>query len=149
MSHFLALVFVRSSIVQQGNNEIVQEIIRLIAPFDRYPTSDLYNPMGKWDGWEIGGRWINILPEVTHVDKNSPSALSHQALLSQYSCRVSDLPYDLIPFAIITPDGRWYSEGAMRSFNVSTDHDPYWEDKVDSLRAQYADCVAVVLDCHV
>jgi hypothetical protein len=150
MSHFLALVFFPQTIVWQGKAAIVREVGRLMAPYNLFPTGDEYNPNGTWDGWKIGGRWHGVIKGISSEDETiGATAPADDQQLEVNSCLVQDIPYDLVPFAVITPGGIWHTEGEMQEFGLSTNHDPYWEDKYDQLREQYADCLAVALDCHI
>jgi hypothetical protein len=150
MSHFLTLVFIPSYIVQQGTRAVIHEAHRLMMPYDLHPTPGGDNPDGAWDGWEIGGRWHGTVARGSSIDRDSGSiSEADDLLLAMNSCRVQDLPYDLVPFAIITPDGILHAEGEMQEFGFAANLDPYWEDKYDRFREQYADSMAVALDCHI
>src|SRR6266487_6273650 len=100
MSHFLALVFVPPTITWQGKQAIMREIQRLMAPYDRYPAPDAYNPNGTWDGWKIGGRWHSITKGTSVTNEHSDDTNeNNEPDLEENSCPVQDLPYELVPFA--------------------------------------------------
>lgn len=54
-----------------------------------------YNPDGKWDWYEVGGRWDGLLP-----GNSMPAG----------SLRRSQLLKKLAPYDFITPDGVWHSK---------------------------------------
>jgi hypothetical protein len=149
MSHFVALVFISPSVFLQGEQAILAETTRLLVPYNLWPTPNQYNPHGTWDGWEIGGRWHGTVMGRASIDRNDGTFGGFHSLLAMNSCPVRDLDYDLVPFAVVTPDGIWHVEGKMQEFGFASNLDPYWEDKYDQLREQYGDCLAVVLDCHI
>ena len=62
--------------------------------------------------------------------------------------QVSD---ETLPFAILTPDGKWFEKGKMGWFGMSSDEksEEEWAQTVKNVRAEYGDCIAVVVDCHI
>jgi len=107
-----------------------------------------YNPKSKWDGWEIGGRWENLL---ILKDKRSSNA-AYMSDIDFSAMRVRDLkeltPYnDVIndsyfkeeymrekfptedeyinrsllftTYAVVTPYGVWHEAGKMGWWGVS------------------------------
>lgn len=66
--------------------------------------------------------------------------------------RVADIRSDFTPFAIVTPDGRWFDSGSMGWFGVKqedTMSKEAWEDQWKQIRAAFPDHVGVIVDCHV
>jgi len=96
-----------------------------------------YNPDAHWDWFEIGGRWDNYLP-------NKKNKMSAQDLL--------DTPKkDWIPYAVITPDGKWCQHGKMGWFGMSLDEKSSkdWGTEVLEVLKAHKDCMAHVVDCHI
>jgi hypothetical protein len=54
-----------------------------------------------------------------------------------------------IPFAIVTPDGKWYEKGNMGWFAIVSDAKDTWKEEALELLKQHRDCVAIVVDCHI
>ncbi|BAU11812.1 hypothetical protein LEP3755_23150 [Leptolyngbya sp. NIES-3755] len=100
------------------------------------------NPKGKWDSF--------ILIEQEHLE-GFPSV--------QYPCVVENLP-DIIPYALVTPDGRWIEAGdeiGMQAFirerlnqEIPISEDEIaWDLTVREVFKQYSDHLAVALNCHI
>ncbi|GAA0833710.1 hypothetical protein ACFQVD_26130 [Streptosporangium amethystogenes subsp. fukuiense] len=55
---------------------------------------------------------------------------------------VSELVPDILrfPYAVITPDGRWFDHGDMPERD--------WQDALRSLLDRHRDRTAVAMDCH-
>jgi hypothetical protein len=69
---------------------------------------------------------------------------------------VSEVGLDFLPFAVVTPGGKWRERGRMGFFGVTIkdengqDEKPedLWEGAYRSLLAQHPEATAVVVDCH-
>lgn len=90
------------------------------------------NPNGKWMHWKIGGEW------ATSMNGKARS-------------RVSRLPEDFLPFAILTPTGEWIEEGTMLMWGMVGDRkaETDWKQTVRSILSKYGDCIAVAVDCKI
>ncbi len=152
MSHYFALAFVTPNMQRQGAQAIAVEVARLMEPYNIHAASatagEEFNPHGQWDAWEIGGRNDGVIMGRVSLSKESDDR-SEEGVLARNLCAVSDLPEDMVPFAVVTPDGAWHMEGVVGTFGDAFDLDMYWEDKYDELCERYADCLAVGLDCHI
>jgi hypothetical protein len=101
-----------------------------------------YNENGKWDWWEIGGRWDDILKDSwkdeSHHDLNGKPAL------------LSDLNKDNLPtpFAIITPDGAWHAQAELGWLPRIAKLDEEWEPEVQAILSEHEDCFLIVVDFH-
>lgn len=106
------------------------------------PNGDLlsiYNPNSKWDWYTIGGRWNNYL-----------KTLSGEATNEDY---VSKIDWkDIIPFAFVTPIGKWHERGKMGwwacvSNEKATDN---WKSEFkEFLDNLDEDTIVTVVDCHI
>jgi hypothetical protein len=56
---------------------------------------------------------------------------------------------DLIPFAIVTPDGKWYEHGSMGWWGIVSDEKDTWKEEALEILKKHRDCVAIVVDCHI
>ena len=56
---------------------------------------------------------------------------------------------DLIPFAIVTPDGKWHEEGQIGWRGIVSDEKDTWRDEALEILKNYRDHVAIVVDCHI
>ncbi len=115
-----------------------------VAGVDEYGEYQIttYNPQSKWDWY----RFIETEPRESETPIN-------------YPCKVKDLP-DIVPYALITPDGKWYELGfdlGIQAFmrnhlNSNTniaEGEINWELKVKKIIAFYSDFLAVALNCHI
>lgn len=95
-----------------------------------------YNPEGWWDWYTIGGRWSGYLPTGKDI-------CSVEELLEHKS-------KDWIPYAMLTPDGKWHQKGEMLSFGYSDDKmtDEEWGTEVLKLVNAHPKHLVVVVDCH-
>lgn len=99
-----------------------------------------FNPHAKWDWWEIGGRWNNLI-------KNNGDKLGN-VNFGTYATGEKVRPY-----AFIDVDGHWHEPGRMGWFGISdaTDegmakYDAEWE---EVLKNHGEDWYCKVLDCHI
>jgi hypothetical protein len=125
MSHFVTLVLVDSKTPRE---DVEDEVHRLLAPYDE--DGEWFREGSRWDRWMIGGRftgWIDPgdIARASEVHKT--------------------------PFALITPDGRWYEAGRMGWFDRVSDEkdEDEWQLKARALIGEHPDAWAVVVDCHV
>jgi hypothetical protein len=58
---------------------------------------------------------------------------------------------EIIPFAIVTPDGEWHEKGEMGWFGMARDEKPLkdWFGISMAILNEHQDCLAVVVDCHI
>jgi hypothetical protein len=115
-----------------------------IAGIDEYGIYRMttINPRGKWDGY-------NFIEAETKESET----------LIRYPYRVADLS-EVIPYAIITPDGEWYEAGeeiGLQAFKRShlhkdipiSDDERSWDLEVQGILSYYRDHFVVALRCHV
>ena len=107
---------------------------------------DLYymttrNENGRWDWWQIGGRWTGWLagydPTTDPYDRDV--------------FPVREIASGKTPHAVVTPDGEWHEAGRMGLFATVHDEkaEELWTEEVNALLAKYQDCIAVAVDCHI
>lgn len=98
-----------------------------------------YNPKSKWDWYSIGGRWDKYLRTLDGKQVN-------RAYVSEVDWE------DTIPFAFITPNGKWHETGKMGWWAMVSDEkeNSDWETEfkefVDKLDG---DTMVTVIDCHI
>ncbi|MCV3217132.1 hypothetical protein OGM63_27095 [Plectonema radiosum NIES-515] len=115
-----------------------------IAGIDEYGAYRLttLNPCSKWD-------WYDFI-EVESRESKLPIG---------YPCRVADLP-NIVPYALITPNGQWYEAGAklgLQAFkriclldNTQVNEEEVsWDLEVQKILASYSDYLAVAIHCHI
>jgi hypothetical protein len=117
------------------------------------------NPLAKWDYWNIGGRWDGWIfgPEREQQCQDGEGGFNfgdaHHS--PENNCRSTrDIPIDdphYLPFAVVTPDGKWHEQGAMGWWAiVARPMDEHvWHDTVKALLAAHPGHLAVAVDCHV
>jgi hypothetical protein len=105
-------------------------------------VTSTYNQNAKWDWWEIGGRWRNVLENSR---KNGAHRESNGSVAT-----LNDLDRDKLPppFAIVTPDGAWHAHGEMGWFARISCLDEEWESKAQAILSEHQDCILVLVDCH-
>lgn len=98
-----------------------------------------YNPNSKWDWYEIGGRWNDTLITLSCTKTNEDI--------------VDQIDWDKtpVPFAFITPDGKWHERGEMGWWAiVSNEKDnSEWEEEFRDAVKKYHDLTVTVVDCHI
>ena len=97
-----------------------------------------WNPDGKWDWYEIGGRWRGRL---------RGNVASAQALLGRPNLQ------ELLPFAVVTPDGRWHERetliaGGWMKWRVERKTDSAWLKEVRTALRRYPNHRIVCVDAH-
>ncbi|BAY81382.1 hypothetical protein NIES267_08580 [Calothrix parasitica NIES-267] len=110
-----------------------------VAGIDEYGEYQIttYNPQSKWD-------WYRLIEKEESIS---------------YPCLVKDLP-KVIPYALITPDGKWYElgfdlgiQGFMRSHSIKdtnvSEEEINWDLKVKEILSCYSEFIAVALNCHI
>ncbi|MEL7243051.1 MAG: hypothetical protein AAGM40_11990 [Cyanobacteria bacterium J06573_2] len=110
-----------------------------IAGIDEYGEYKIttYNPQSKWD-------WYRFIEAEQSI---------------RDPCLVKNLP-EVIPYALITPDGEWYELGFdlgiqafMRNHSIQdtniSEEEVNWDLKVKEILACYSDFIAVALNCHI
>ena len=98
-----------------------------------------YNPDSKWDWYEVGGRWNNVLTTQNGTKTNED--LVSEIDWNETSC----------PFAFIDPIGRWYEKGEMGWWAIvanEKDKDS-WQEEFKKAVKEYNDCTVTVVDCHI
>lgn len=65
--------------------------------------------------------------------------------------RIDLIRPDFVPFACVTPDGKWYEKGKMGWWAIVSNEAPEgeWEAQYRSLIAQYPEHFGVIVDCHI
>ncbi|MBD2370602.1 MULTISPECIES: hypothetical protein [Leptolyngbya] len=100
------------------------------------------NPLGKWDSYES----IEAEP-----GEDTPAI--------SYPCLVLTLP-PVIPYAIVTPDGKWYEAGSevgiqtlkrslLNANDSETPEEAAWGLTVREILARYSDHIVTALNCHI
>lgn len=107
----------------------------------QYGRMSTYNPLSKWDWFEVGGRWGGCLPNGRNV------------------CRVSDLPPDgrqegddwPWPYAVVDQHGGWHARGRMGWFGASFDEqeDDRWDAERSEVLSGCANGWIVLCDLHI
>lgn len=109
---------------------------------------ETYNPNSHWDYWAIGGRWDGVIQGKSRNTKGRSNYGPEHEQLQYNICPVRELPENVLPEWILTPDGKWY-EQEMRSLYPTPQENEAWRKVVQPLLEQYQDCFAVGVDCHL
>jgi hypothetical protein len=57
--------------------------------------------------------------------------------------------HDLIPFAIVTPEGEWCQKGKMGWWAMVSDENSNWKTEARAILEKYPETYAITVDCHV
>lgn len=98
------------------------------------------NPSGKWDGYEIGGRWTDLLGGRSRDVASVKSLLRDRRLSSR------------LPAAIVTPTGEWVEKDRVivRSFGwfVASTSASDWRIHVRRILSSFPSHLVVCVDVH-
>ncbi|MFI0354352.1 hypothetical protein [Actinomadura sp. 9N407] len=144
VAHFLALV-----LVDRHDPDPVVRAEQMMEPFW---APDLFDdetgerhPNWQCDGFVVGGRYDGIIWGKEQHYNLAPD--QYQARYGMDVVRpddnvrpVAELVPDLVAYAVITPDGRWFDRAGKSS--------QAWSDEFTALLAEHKDRVAVAIDCH-
>lgn len=113
-----------------------------------------YNPKSKWDWHVIGGRWngyITGTPSNMYGGELSKNIIPVQDLLTHELAikETGDKKNSRIPFAIVTPDGKWHEKGHMGWWAVVSDKNPDWDNVALDILKNNVDHILVAVDCHI
>lgn len=99
-----------------------------------------YNPASKWDWYVVGGRWNGWITgdQYTGDRVKDNLATTEQAL-----------ERDVIPHAIVTPDGHWHERGQLGWFAVLITENDGWDERARSILAAYPGHHLLILDAHI
>jgi hypothetical protein len=120
------------------------------------------NVDSRWDYWLIGGGFDGLVRgHEVHAQcrEEAVESLTEEEYLSRNVCPVVDMPEDVIPFSLVTPDGDWFSEGdlgwsLLEAYGEGTyrgktkEAEQQWPRIARSLLEKHLDCIAVGLDVH-
>lgn len=115
-----------------------------------------YNPQSKWDWWRIGGRWDGLVSTDSKRRESKDQGFNfsdeHEQLHNNVVI-VSKLPRlkDNVPFALLTPDGKWHEKGDMGWWGMVKDEKKQdaWNQAVWDILDKYPDHLLVGIDCHI
>lgn len=99
-----------------------------------------YNPNAKWDWYCVGGRWDGSL--VTKEGKKTNEDY------------VKEIDFDKtpLPFAYVSPVGRWFERGEMGWWGMVSNEKgaDEWESKFKKfIKTLDDDVIVVSIDCHI
>lgn len=120
-----------------------------------------YNPKSQWDWYRIGGRWDGTIQ--CREDELNTDGFNfddkHEEIKNNVLSTHKLAENEVIPFAIMTPDGEWHQKGKMGWFGCSTDEMTEEEWKKESikiykeysakLKGDITQYVGIGLDCHI
>ena len=103
------------------------------------------DPAQHYDWWVLGGRWAGLFGSLGGNAGNV--------------ARLEDVPVQICPAAVVTPEGDWYESRATRAsaveFRATTDVPEEelsalveWKRVFEAFAWRYRGHLAVVVDCH-
>jgi hypothetical protein len=118
-----------------------------------------YNPKSQWDWWDYGGRWNREIHGDYKGDENGGFNFGDQyRRLSENMVTVPDLlergrkpDQNIVPFAVLTPDGEWHQRGEMGWFGMvrNPEDAKEWKQRFGGILERHKDCYAIGIDCHI
>ncbi|HWN09422.1 MAG TPA: hypothetical protein VNO50_09195 [Pyrinomonadaceae bacterium] len=139
MSHFLTFV-----LVEPEASDVEGRADELLWP---YFVSDLgyRNSKSKCDGFTIGGRYDGQLYGAEPMYNLTPARFQERYGLDVVKPadnirRASEVSRDLVPYAIVTPDGEW--------FDCEQKDRERWATEAGEIMDRYRDHLIVAIDCH-
>lgn len=99
------------------------------------------NPKGKWDWWVVGGRWHGWITGKKQAGRN----------LVENNIASTELAIkrNIVPHAIITPDGQWHERGQMGWWAILITEDEGWDARAKEILAGYPGHQLLILDAHI
>jgi hypothetical protein len=126
------------------------------------------NPKSQWDWFVIGGRWDGTIQRAPRDDgKGGFNFGEEHHLVKNNYILVKDVldetkavtaalthpgeTYSWMPYALVTPDGKWHEKGVMGWFGMARNEAKQedWEKEVMRLLNENLECKLVGVDCHV
>lgn len=155
MSHFFCVVLVPSD-----TKDIREKVEELLAPYSEnlevepYTDTDgeltTYNPKSKWDWWRIGGRYDGYITANRQSSEDGFNFNARHETIKNNCRPVKELPENLVPYAIVSPDGEWHAKGEMGWWGMSDDtNEATWPHNSLMLFGNNADCLAIGCDLHI
>lgn len=100
-----------------------------------------YNPKAKWDWYEVGGRWLNLLK------------MKHRCGIkacNSAKVREIEFPSGFETFAVLLPDGTWNECGQVLFCGLVANKDDSWSEKYKERFLDTADpeWQLTIVDCH-
>jgi hypothetical protein len=99
-----------------------------------------YNPDSKWDWWVIGGRWDGWI-----TGKES----SLEAVEDNIATTEEAIGRNIIPHAIITPDGQWHEHGQLGWWAILITENENWDAQAKEILSSYPGHHLLILDAHI
>ncbi len=96
------------------------------------------NPLGKWDGWVVGGNWHGLLDTPSPAESREPADL---ILIGDLLLLVEAEPTRLDPVHAVVASGDWYEAASPPSLRWA-------RDLLRRLAPLHPQATATIVDCH-
>ncbi|MDG6987695.1 MAG: hypothetical protein JRN21_00010 [Nitrososphaerota archaeon] len=103
----------------------------------------VYNPKGEWDWWRVGGRWDGAIQGKPQDYDGHGNVFGEGHLEHNISTPKFMLDHDIIPAAIVTPDGVWHEEDFENFEGWAR-----WSVRAKSILSNNLETLAVGIDIH-
>jgi hypothetical protein len=100
-----------------------------------------YNPDSKWDWWVIGGRWDGWI--------TGNATAGRESVEDNLAPTEHAIERNIIPHAIITPDGQWHERGKLGWWAVLLTENEDWDAQAKEILFGYPGHSFVILDAHI
>ncbi|OGM09279.1 hypothetical protein A2Z67_05050 [Candidatus Woesebacteria bacterium RBG_13_36_22] len=112
-----------------------------------------YNPDSKWDYWRVGGRWDGDIKNESRPSSDGGFNFANDHEEVSNNCDITDFLFEnqIIPFAIVTPDGKWHEKGKMGWWALVSDEKDGkdWKEMALFIYNKYKGHLAVGCDLHI
>jgi len=111
------------------------------------------NWRAKWDWWRIGGRWDGAIKDEDRESEDNGFNFNSQHENPEGNTASTDFLFEkqIIPFAIVTPDGEWHEEGEMGWWGMVKDkkEKTNWKEEALQIYKSWEGHIAVGCDLHI
>lgn len=112
-----------------------------------------YNPRSKWDWYVIGGRWDGEITGKARPSRDNGFNFGDEHHQVSYNNNKVNTMIEkkVIPYALVTPRGKWVQRGQMGWWGMSSDEESpeEWTKRVLKLYEKYKDNIAIGVDMHI
>lgn len=148
MSYFtVGIILPKGMAALKAGQAVYDHITQVMAPYHE-ELEDVENP--KWDWYRVGGRWDGWVCDNKKQSENGFNFdTKHETIENNHALTDEMIRKDKIPFALVTPDGKWNEKGKMGWWAVVSDENSNWPKDAKELLGEFAGHQVVILDAHI
>ena len=108
-----------------------------------------YNPDSKWDWYASVAAGTAGSPATKSSDQGLNFGPGHETLANNIATTEQAIERDIVPHAIVTPDGQWHERGQMGWWAIMITENEDWDAQARELLSSYPGHHVVLLDAHI